>query len=152
MIPDGNTLRMISGTSKLFTKYGSLRPVFITKMLQTKNKNNMESPLKHIIFHVSTFRNSNISRTVDTTGHQQCGFVFFLVGPKQFASSSVCKEFYDGGILTNLWDPQIFKTLVKPIKSNLFLKRYWPFSHIFASAWNLSLLGRSNLWMFGISK
>ena len=46
-----------------------------------------------------------------------------LVVQKQLASPSVFREFYDGILLINLWNPQILKARVKPTKSNIFFEK-----------------------------
>ena len=48
----------------------------------------------------------------------------FLVGPKQLVLRIVLNKNgkNDGGILINLWNPEIVKAQVNPIKSNIFLK------------------------------
>ena len=61
MIPHGfQYFWIIFGTSNIFTRSGPLHPVFITKIHKKYKRH--ETSLTHIIFHISTFWKSTISR------------------------------------------------------------------------------------------
>ena len=50
-----------------------------------------------------------------------------FLNPKQLASPSVFKECYDGGILINLWNPEIGKNLSTSYEIEIIYKKSYLF-------------------------
>ena len=110
----------ICGASKMFTKSGLLHLFFITKILQ-KFQEIMDSSLQNIIFHISTFRKSNISKIVDPTGHQKCGIYFWFCVVYSWCFLEIWKIWKVKSLRSPKYDNISNVLLNQKIKSMVFL-------------------------------
>ena len=102
---DSSIFWMIYGTSKMFTKSGSV--LFLLGRNASTNIKNMDTSLKRIhayltILEIPKFQNVRHYQTSQLWNSILVCCCQNLVGPKQLASPSVFNELYDGGHL-KIW-------------------------------------------------